>query len=394
MQEGTRQKMPEIIRLDSGEQFAAQAEKWKSCKSLALDTEFERRTTYFAYLALVQVYDGEAIYLIDPLQLECPRAFAEVLADPSIEKILHSCKEDLEVFYTAWQCQLSGLFDTQVAYQFLEGDVSIGYAKLVETKLGHQIDKQQTCSDWLKRPLSDEQIQYAAIDVLYLHEIATKLKVQLVEKGVHSLFQQECDEISSNAILRLSRPADYREAKEVWRLDSRQLALFKQLFQWRESVAREQNRTRNHLIKDQSMVAMCQKQATSYQALKQIPDIHPRSLRLYAKQWIDMIEKWQQATDQSSELKPVLNPRDVKGLKSLSDKLEQSIKSVAKTNGLHPTLLLSKRLIRKLAFQMLTTGDWQSSIKGWRRQLLFEKLSAVFDDFKQNRISPSLSKEQ
>ncbi|MDQ7049796.1 MAG: HRDC domain-containing protein [Enterobacterales bacterium] len=362
----------------------------KNCSQLAVDTEFERRTTFFAHLALVQIYDGQSIYLIDPLQVSCPDELRKVFADPKISIILHSCKEDLEVLYTAWQCKISALMDTQIAYQFAKGDVSIGYAKLVETLLGHQIDKQQTCSDWMKRPLTPEQLSYAAIDVVYLPEIANDLEQQLVDCNLQHLFQQECDELTVNAINRVEQMPDYREAKDVWRLTSSQLSLFKQLFEWRENIARNQNRTRNHIIRDHSMVALAQSEATNYEQLKLISDIHPRSLRLYACDWFDIIQQWQSTTAaDNSPITPaaVLNPRDVKGFKPLSDRLEKSIKKIASENCLHPTLLMSKRLIRRLSFLMLTQSNWRSSLSGWRKELLTDEIGQCFEQFKaQNAV--------
>ncbi len=379
--------LPDIFLINDSEQLANLARDWQDCSCLAIDTEFERRTTFFAHLALVQIFDGQSIYLIDPLQVVCPDELRQVLEDPNISIIFHSCKEDLEVLYTAWQCKISALMDTQIAYQFAQGEVSIGYAKLVEILLGHQIDKQQTCSDWMKRPLTPEQLSYAAMDVVYLPEIAKQLEQQLEECKLQHLFQQECDEITLSAINRIEQMPDYREAKEVWRLTSAELGLFKQLFAWRENIARKQNRTRNHIIRDQSMVALAQSQATSYEQLKLIPDIHPRSLRLYAKDWFDIIKQWQSTNHSGkSRLTPsiVLNPRDVRGLKQLSDGIEKRIKKIASINSLHPTLLMSKRLIRKLAFQMLTQSNWHTSLSGWRHQLLSDEISQCFEQFKTN----------
>jgi len=372
---------PDIILVNSSEQLSSLAQSWQSCRHLAVDTEFERRTTFFAHLALVQIYDGDSIYLIDPLQVSCPQALRQVFADPRVGIILHSCKEDLEVLYTAWHCEIAGLMDTQIAYQFVQGDVSIGYAKLVQTLLGHEIDKQQTCSDWMKRPLSTEQLKYAAMDVIYLIDIANQLTQKLKQKNLEHLFQQECNEICINAIVRVEQTADYREAKEVWRLNAKQLGLFKRLFEWRESIAREQNRTRNHIIRDHSLVALAQSEATHYEALKLIPDIHPRSLRLYATQWFDIVKHWQSNIESQEAVSIVLNPRDVKGLKQLSEQLEKTIKKTASESGIDPTLLMSKRLIRRLAFQMLTEADWQSSLCGWRQSLLANEFSQCFEPF-------------
>ena len=159
---------PEVKWIDDNQTFAGLAQSWRSLPYLALDTEFERRTTYYPKFALLQIYDGQSIYLIDPLKVECCDAFRELMADPQVDKILHSVKEDLEVLFYSWQCQLQGLFDTQVAYAFTNGEASMGYARMVAEMCDITLAKEATQSDWLKRPLSAVQLDYAAKDVLYL----------------------------------------------------------------------------------------------------------------------------------------------------------------------------------------------------------------------------------
>lgn len=341
---------------------------WRNKNCLALDTEFERRTTFYAKLALVQIYDGESIYLIDPLQVDCPAGFKEVIENPRITKILHSSKEDLEVLYTSWNCQLTGLFDTQVAYSFINDALSIGYAKLVEELTGHFVDKQQTNSDWIKRPLSNEQLSYAAKDVLYLFEIFDLLTEQLRDQPYQSYFEAECEEYCSGAVLRVETPADYREAKDVWLLNETDLGLFKRLFDWREQKAKSDDRTKNHIIRDQGLVHLTKIKADTTDQLKSIQDLHPRSIRLYAKEWFDIIANWKSSKQQS--LTAIINPRDVEQLKVLSNQLESVVKSVAQATQISHTLLLSKRLIRKLAFSMLTKNPAPYQWIGWRKKLL------------------------
>lgn len=302
------------------------------------------------------------------MQVECPKGFKEVIENRRITKILHSSKEDLEVLYTSWNCRLAGLFDTQVAYSFINDALSIGYAKLVEELTGHFVNKQQTNSDWIKRPLSNEQLSYAAKDVLYLFEMFDLLSEQLRDQSYQSYFQAECQEYCSGAILRVDTPADYRDAKDAWLLNETDLGLFKLLFDWREQKAKSDNRTKNHIIRDQGLVHLTKIKADTTDQLKGIQDLHPRSIRLYAKEWFDIIANWKSSRQQS--LAAIINPRDVEQLKGLSNQLESVVKSVAQNNHISHTLLLSKRLIRKLAFSILTNSPGPSQWLGWRKKLL------------------------
>jgi len=328
----------------------------------------------------VQIYDGEAIYLIDPLAIDCPASLRTVFEDPEITKILHSSKEDLEVLYTSWNCKVKGLFDTQVAYSFLRDELSIGYAKLVEEMTATFVSKGETNSDWIKRPLSERQLSYAAKDVLYLIDIFKQLTSEFSDKNYLKFFQAECQEYCQNAFFKMETPADYREAKEISQLGEIDLSLFKLLFDWREQKAKADDRTKNHIIRDQSLVQMAKLKPSSAAQLKTIADLHPRSVRLYHRDWFDIICKWQSSEKTSLAIVP--NPRDMKELNRLSSILESIVKSIAKSNHISATLLLSKRLIKKLAFSFLTDNQAPSQWQGWRKHLLEQAINEKAAEFK------------
>ncbi|PHS17525.1 MAG: hypothetical protein COA86_09545 [Kangiella sp.] len=359
--------------VDSFERLTEISETWGDKKHIAIDTEFERRTTFFARIALVQIFDGEKIFLIDPLSTECPLALKDVFENPNIIKIFHSCKEDLEVLYTSWKCQLKGLFDTQVAFSFLTGELSIGYARLVELFYSIPVDKKETTSDWIKRPLTEQQKEYASKDVLYLIEIFLQQSNELAEKNFLKLFNQECNELCVNAIESIDSFSDYREAKDVWRLNEKQVGLFQSLFDWRETTARQSDRTKNHIIKDHELVELTILSPESKSQIRQIKSLHPRSIRLYSEPWLEVINAWRANGSLPQDI--VLNPRDIKGLKETSNRLEKIVKETAKENGLNPTFLLSKRVIRKLAQAMVTNQNIPSQWKGWRKAMLEELVS-------------------
>ena len=164
---------------------------------VAVDTEFRRTTKDNMRLALLQVNDGEEIYLIDSISIQEPKGQASFLFTNSVVKILHSCKEDIEAIY-AWTGEvMNNLFDTQLANAFLNGDFSIGYQGLVEEKLGIIIDKGETRSNWIRRPLTDSQLNYAVSDVEFLIELYLDQKKSLEKNDKLGWLQEELTLLTS-----------------------------------------------------------------------------------------------------------------------------------------------------------------------------------------------------
>ncbi len=138
---------------------------------LGVDTEFRRTTKDNMRLALLQVNDAEEVYLIDTISISEPDDHADFLFSKSVLKIFHSCKEDLEAIHAWTDREIKNIFDTQIANAFLDGNFSIGYQSLVQQELDIVLNKSETRSNWLRRPLSESQLKYAALDVEYLIHI-------------------------------------------------------------------------------------------------------------------------------------------------------------------------------------------------------------------------------
>jgi ribonuclease D len=167
--------------IESIEDLAFLNQELLSKNYVGVDTEFRRTTKYNMRLALLQVNDGEEIYLIDTVLIDNPKEHASFLFSDSVTKVFHSCKEDLEAIYSWTNQEMKNIFDTQIANSFLEDDYSIGYQGLVEKKLGILLEKKETRSNWIRRPLSDAQLKYAALDVEYLIHLYEVQKQELYQ---------------------------------------------------------------------------------------------------------------------------------------------------------------------------------------------------------------------
>ena len=163
---------------------------------LGVDTEFRRTTKDNMRLALLQVNDEEEVYLIDSILIEDPGEHVSFLFSDSVIKILHSCKEDLEAIYSWTRKEMTNIFDTQVANSFLDGDFTIGYQGLVKQELGITLNKNETRSNWIRRPLSDSQLKYAALDVEYLIHLYKLQKEELSKTSKLDWLDQDIKRLS------------------------------------------------------------------------------------------------------------------------------------------------------------------------------------------------------
>ena len=273
--------LPSVLITDE-EALAKAAECWQTLAVVALDTEFIRTDTFYPILALVQLSDGKTNWLVDPLALPKPQGLIDLLANPNVIKVLHSCSEDLEVLSHSLGQLPDPLFDTQTAAAFVGLGFSVGYRGVVKALLDVELDKHETRSDWLQRPLRDAQLSYAAEDVHYLLPVYEAICARLDAGQRRDWVEQEM--LTKLAQARRNMPAEsyYSRVKGAWKLDRRGLAILQALTCWREVEARKENRPRGRIIADKDLLTLAfLKPPLSFTQLKAANIFNPRALRLY-----------------------------------------------------------------------------------------------------------------
>ncbi len=170
----------------------------RACADLAtrevigVDTEFMRETTFYPVPALIQLGDADVVYLIDPTVVAPTASLRTLLGDAGPLKILHSCSEDMEIF-TLWTGEIpSPMVDTQLAHALLGEENSISYQRLVDHWEQQHVPKGETRSNWLQRPLSEEQCRYAALDVVWLSSIWQRQQTHVREQGRLEWLLEDC----------------------------------------------------------------------------------------------------------------------------------------------------------------------------------------------------------
>lgn len=278
-----------IVWVADSRQLQALSEHWLTLPWLAMDTEFMRTDTFYPVPALVQVNDGDANYLLDPRSIDDFTPLAKVMVSPSVQKVLHACSEDLEVFQILLKCLPVNLLDTQVAAAFCGYGYSVGYANLVNAVLEIQLPKDETRSNWLQRPLTEAQQRYAALDVEYLHRLTVILKAQLHELQRESWVADECDLLINNFLESQKLSNASQRFRGAWRLNQWQLAVLMELAAWRDQTAQSRNVVRSHVVRDKSLFAIAELLPSDISQLRKIPELGDKSLRRYGEQIIEIV---------------------------------------------------------------------------------------------------------
>lgn len=356
------------IWVDQDEQLAALCQQWQQLDELAMDTEFIRTDTFFPRPALLQIGDGSACYLLDVLTLKDLEPLKKLLTQGPL-KVFHSCSEDLEMLAHWLDVLPQPLVDTQLAAAFALQDAGMGYQRLVEDLLNLKLEKGETRSDWLQRPLTASQQKYAAQDVEYLLPVWHRLQTKLQELGWLDAVLEESRWLVTEAQAQSSDQAWLR-LKQAWQLNAQQLAVLQALSLWREETARRKNRPRSRVAADDLLQALAARQPRQVAEMASLDEATPGWVKRYAEEVLQVIaEATQLSEDQWPEVR--VSPLS-KEYKATRKQLRQALAEEAKQLDL-PQELLARRKQQDAWLQALLTGqkpEVAETCPAWRRERL------------------------
>ena len=354
-----------------------------TCGRVALDTEFIKRDTYYPLLALVQLNVGDHIYLLDAPQLQLDELWqALIKVDVAI---WHACGEDLGIFYLLSGCPpLTNIFDTQIALSYLTGQLQMGYQQALDDQLDMHIDKEQSQSDWLRRPLSDEQEQYAIDDVRFLPALYLSLEYELKKQGLYDYVWADCQLYASDLydVQQVEDEAVYLTLAD-YRYTSQQMAILQSVATWREELARATNQPRTFVIKKQAVREIITEQPSSMRELAHKTTMHRSMLRLYGEELLKVIRdaKNLPAAEHPACLLPPYRSKN----KVLSKAVQQAIDDHAQTIGVPASVLMRKKWLGQL-YEVIAfdkdLSELPQGLKGWRYEWVVRILIPVIEQHK------------
>lgn len=346
---------------------------------VALDTEFVRVSTYFPKLGLIQLYDGERVSLIDPLPITDFSPFIDLLANPNVLKVLHSCSEDLLVFLQEFDQLPQPMIDTQIMARFLGLGTSVGLAKLALQYLNVEVDKGATRTNWIKRPLSDTQLHYAAGDVWYLLPLYHILQKALSESPWQQAVEDDCQlSLSKTKKLDERDPEKaYLDIPNAWRLNPLELARLKVLAKWRQEIAIARNLALSYVVKSENLWQVAKSNPRNISEMLEL-GLTSNEVRVRGKKMLQLLAQARRISpyDYPKRIERISeDPRYKKAIRSLQEKVAELT-----PEGLTPDIVASKRTLEELIKWVwkydCTEEKLPELMMGWRR-VIGEQLLAM-----------------
>ncbi len=363
--------------IESPEALAEACEQWRELDVIGVDTEFVRERTFYPALGLIQISAGGANTLIDTQAIEDLEPLAHLLRDPEVTKVFHSCGEDLEVLYHRFGEFPREVFDTQIAAALAGRGAALGYGKLVATMFEVELPKDKTRPNWLRRPLTEAQKRYAALDVAFLLPAYSELHGELRRLGRESWLREELDPLFDAARFLPSPEVAYRRISAHRSLPPRALAILKDVATWREQQARRRNLPRNFVVREKALVDVARRAPRTFAALSAIDSLHPRERERHGRTLIRLVHK---ALELPAGDLPASRPAlDLRPYRRQIAHLRALIGELADELSLPPELLANRRTIESLVRRSVAGKQpiLPRVLRGWRREPVGEPLLAA-----------------
>lgn len=360
------------------------------CRDLAdeayvtIDTEFMRDRTYWPKLCLVQLAGKDRFAAIDPLEPDIDlQPLFDLLANPDVVKVFHACRQDVEIFYHLTGHTPASIFDSQLAAMVLGYGDEVGYESLVTKIAKARIDKSSRFTDWSRRPLSDQQLNYALADVTHLRVIYERLLHELEEAGRADWANQELAELTSADTYEQPPELAWKRVK-IRSKDSRFIAIVQALATWREEEAQTRDVPRNRIIRDDLLMEVAANRPTTVEDIGKL-----RRVSVDKKSMGAMAKVVQAVLDLPKDQLPKLPtpPKLPRGIGPVVDLLRVLLKFQCEEHN------VAQRLVANTSELEAIAADDNADVRplrGWR----FEVFGKAAIDLKHGRLGLAIENEK
>lgn len=367
--------------INNEEQLKTLVAKAMNRDYVAIDTEFIWEKTYYPIPALIQIgLSQEECYLIDFLAINDLSILGKLLACPKTEKIFHDACQDLTILVRATGTYPRNIFDTQCAAGFVGKSSSLSLGNLLFSVLGIHLKKTETRTNWLKRPLSKRQLEYALNDVRYLPDLRNAIIERTRESKLDQWLYEELKKYDDDELYKEKEVSiRMQKMKGVSHLVAEELSIIYQLLEWRENEARNINCPREHILSDKTVVNIAKIKPQNREELMKIREFKKKQIKNYQEQIIVKVAKGLAVTN--DEFLPRKNNHrfyDFNAINARIDLLMAFIKGKCIHEGIDPALVTSRSEINDFVKQY--RGQRKNAhriMKGWRKNFVGDDIHGI-----------------
>lgn len=359
-------------------------------KSYALDSEFIKVDTLWPKLGVFQININESVYLLDGITLDLTPFWQKI--QHVQQTIFHACSEDIDlIYYYSDVKHLDNVFDTQLAMAFLGYGLQVSYQNALKMVIGIDIEKDQTRSNWLARPLTQDQLMYATNDVLYLPQLGEKLQYELKQKQLLAYVLEDCANLTKEIGTPTPKALLYTDVGH-YKHSRRQLMQLQILSQWREELTQQLNVPKSFILKNAVMIDLVEKNPRNLFQLAAIKNIRSNVVREYGKHILELLKQLPE-----QEVWPPYLPKPVKQIAPhLIEEIEHILDVFSYQTGIPKAILMRKKWMNELHYHVACRTDLSTLsgyLTGWRYECLTAPIIEILQQDRENimqqmRVNP------
>ncbi len=356
-------KRTKFIYITNEQQLKEACNIWKKSKVIAVDLECENNLHHCGtYIALIQISTKTDNWIIDVIRLKKLDPLLKIFENKNIQKIFHDVSFDLRVLYHQFKVQPKNIFDTQIA-ALLIGKTEVGLGSLLQSYIGLKKESKFQMADWTKRPLSEEMLEYAVKDTLFLIEIRDKLIKELREKKRLIWAEQEFNDIERKKWT--YKEGTFKDLRGLHALSSKERAILKRLYDLRQKMAKKVDRPVHFIMNTKRMVSLASEPPRSVIDWRKLRGVHP-VVNAQAKWFFEQVQKGKK---ENYHLAQPQKKKYSEKQKSKLDVLTGVRDKLGNKFHLQKHLILSKDQMQDI---VLTGG--MASLRKWQKELVEEEM--------------------
>jgi len=376
VRQSNREPSHSVPTVQTPEALASLVERAAQAGCIGLAPEFVWEQTYHPALGIVQIALSEMeVFLVDAPAISDLSPLGKMLTDRTVVKIIHDAQQDLTILRRATGAFPQNVFDTRLAAGFVGMGSTISLENLLREALGVKLPKTETRTDWLKRPLSERQIEYAMDDVRHLPALREMLLSGARDRGRERWLEQELALYDDRALYREPDPREqFRRIKGAGKLEPRRLAILRELAAWREEEARRRGLPRMWIVSDEILMNLAKHRPRNTPELRRIKGISEKEIESYGGAMVRAInEGFAMPSDRWPQVEE--RPKEDEAFGARVDLVLAFMKGKGIEAGVDPALVASRAEITGLVREgPAAAPERHSVLRGWRREFIGEEM--------------------